>query len=200
MIMESPYQDVQPSIFHLSADASRIITLKLNPGMGVSPALNKIERIFKVYNPAQPFEYSFVDEDYARKFGDEQRVGELAALFATLAVLISCLGLFGMAAFMAEQRVKEIGVRKILGASIFNLWRLLSADFAVLVIIALTISFPVAYYFMYNWLQGYQYKAELSWWIFALAGAVTITITLITVSFHTVKAALTNPVKSLRSE
>ncbi|MEN0055447.1 MAG: ABC transporter permease [Mucilaginibacter sp.] len=200
MVMQSPYQEVQPSMFHLSGDASRIVTIRLNPAMGANEALNKIEHVFKIYNPAQPFEYSFVDEQYARKFGEEQRIGQLSAVFASLAVLISCLGLFGMAAFMAEQRVKEIGVRKILGASIFNLWSLLSADFAMLVMIALVISFPLAYYFMHSWLQGYQYKAELSWWIFALAGVCTITITLLTVSFHTVKAALVNPVKSLRSE
>ncbi|MDN5284101.1 MAG: FtsX-like permease family protein [Mucilaginibacter sp.] len=200
MIMESPYEEVKPSIFHLSKDASRIITLKISPTMGSSEALNKIEKIFKEYNPAQPFEYHFVDEDYALKFGDEKRVGQLAGLFASLAILISCLGLFGMATFVAEQRVKEIGVRKVLGASVFNLWSLLSTDFVVLVTISLLIASPTTYYFMHNWLQGYQYRSEISWWIFALAGIGAILITLITVSFQAIKAALMNPVKSLRSE
>ena len=134
------------------------------------------------------------------KFANEERIGKLASCFAGLAIFISCLGLFGMASFMAEQRVKEIGVRKVLGATVFNLWQLLSKDFVVLVIIALLIASPTAYYFMKNWLQGYQYHTEINAWIFAAAAAGAMAITLLTVSYQGIKAALANPVKSLRSE
>ena len=200
MVMSSPYEPVKQTFFFLDKDPQGVVTIRINPRMSTHEALEKIAGIHQKYSPAAPFDYKFADEEYAKKFDGETRIGKLAGFFTLLAIFISCMGLFGMASFMAEQRTKEIGVRKVLGASIFNLWRLLSADFAALVIIALTISFPVAYYFMHNWLQGYQYKTELSWWTFGLAGASTIMLTLITVSFHTIKAALANPVKSLRSE
>ena len=137
---------------------------------------------------------------YSKKFATEERIGKLASSFAGLAIFISCLGLFGMASFMAEQRFKEIGVRKVLGATIFNLWRLMTKDFVTLVIIALFIAVPVAYYFMHGWLQHYTYRTGLSWWIFAVTAAGAIIITLLTVSYQSIKAALANPVKSLRSE
>ena len=148
----------------------------------------------------QPFEYRFVDEDYAKNFDIEVRVGKLATFFAALAIFISCLGVFGMASFTAEQRIKEIGVRKVLGASVFNLWQLLSKDFVMLVFISLVIATPTAYYFMHSWLQNYQYRTELSWWIFGAAGFGALFITLLTVSFQSIKAAMANPVKSLRTE
>lgn len=130
----------------------------------------------------------------------EQRIGKLAAFFASLAILISCLGLFGMASFMAEQRVKEIGVRKVLGASVFNLWRLLSTDFIALVAVSLLIDSPVAWYLMHNWLQHFDYRSGISGWIFVLTGLGAILITLVTVSFQSIKAALANPIKSLKTE
>ncbi|HEX4849830.1 MAG TPA: FtsX-like permease family protein, partial [Puia sp.] len=142
----------------------------------------------------------FADEDYAKKFGNEVRIGKLAGFFAVLAIFISCLGLFGMASFMAEQRTKEIGVRKVLGASVFNLWRLLSKDFVWLVIISLLIASPLAYFFMSRWLESYEYRADLSWWVFVAAGAGALLITIITVSYQSIRAALMNPVKSLRTE
>jgi ABC-type antimicrobial peptide transport system permease subunit len=141
-----------------------------------------------------------VDEDYARKFGDEERVGKLATFFAILAIFISCLGLFGLASFVAEQRTKEIGVRKVLGASVTNLWALLSKDFVILVIISLFIASPIAYYFMNQWTQKYTFRTDISWWIFVLTGLGALSITLLTVSFQAIKAAVMNPVKSLRSE
>ena len=141
-----------------------------------------------------------MDEEYAKKFGNEQRIGKLASFFAILAIFISCLGLFGMASFVAEQRTKEIGVRKVLGASVFNLWRLLSKDFVLLVLLSCTIAIPVAYYFVHAWLGNYAYRTEVSWWIFAATGIGALLITLITVSFQAVKAAIVNPVKSLRTE
>jgi len=166
----------------------------------MSKALPKIEAVFKKLIPAVPFDYQFVDEDYAQKFAAEERIGKLAGFFTILAVFISCLGLFGLSSFIAEQRTKEIGIRKVLGASAFSLWRLLSNEFSALVIISLFIAVPFAYYFMHNWLQDYQYRAPLSWWIFASAGVGALIITLLTVSFQAIKAAIANPVKSLRTE
>jgi putative ABC transport system permease protein len=199
MIVESPYQPVRASLYHLSSN-NPILNIKINPAAGVPQALAKVEEVFKKYNPDIPFEYSFVDDEYAKKFGNEERIGKLAGFFAILAIFISCLGLFGMASFMAERRTKEIGVRKVMGASVLNLWGLLSKDFIMLVFISLLIAVPVAYYLMYNWLQNYQYRSEISWWIFAVAGAGILIITLLTVSFQSIKAALMNPVKSLKAE
>ncbi len=200
MVSESPYAPVRPTLFHMLKGGGDFVLMKINPKISAHEAIAKIEGVYKTYNPAQPFEYQFVDEAYAQKFGNEERIGKLATSFASLAIFISCLGLFGMASFMAEQRVKEIGVRKVLGASVFNLWRLLSKDFISLVLISLVIASPIAYYFMHNWLQNYEYRSDMSWWIFAVTGLGAITITLLTVSYQSIKAALANPVKSLRSE
>ena len=138
--------------------------------------------------------------EFGKKFAIEERIGKLATFFAGLAIFISCLGLFGLASFMAEQRTKEIGVRKVLGASVANLWGLLSKDFVLLVMVAFGIATPIAWYLMSNWLSKYEYRTEISWWIFAVSGAGALVITLLTVSFQAIKAALMNPVKSLRSE
>jgi len=200
MVVESPYSQPKPTVYFLSKDPSSIVLLKINPKMSARDAIDKIGSVFKSYAPELPFEYQFVDQDYAKKFGNEERIGTLASSFATLAIFISCLGLFGMASFMAEQRIKEIGVRKVLGATVFNLWQLLSKDFVLLVLIALLIASPVAWYFMHGWLQNYDYHADVAWWIFIITGAGAMTITLLTVSFQSIKAALANPVKSLRSE
>lgn len=200
MVMQSPYGQVKPSIFHLYTSAQNFIIIRIHPAVSAGGALYKIENVFKRFNPEQPFEYRFTDEEYAKKFGDEQRIGKLAGFFAMLAIFISCLGLFGMASFIAEQRTKEIGVRKVLGASVFNVWRLLSKDFVVLLFISFLIAAPVAYYFMHGWLQNYEYRSEISWWIFSSAGIGALIITLLAVSFHSIKAAIANPVKSLRTE
>ncbi len=200
IITDSPYGQVKPAVFFLNKGAGGTILLRIKPQVSANAAIEKIEPIFKQFNPDQPFQYNFVDELYARKFGDEQRIGQLAAFFAGLAIFISCLGLFGMASFMAEQRIKEIGVRKVLGASVFNLWRLLSTDFVALVLIALIIASPVAWYLMHGWLQHFDYRSSISGWIFVLTGAGALFITLITVSFQSIKAALANPIRSLKTE
>ena len=202
MVMASPYEPVEPMMFFVKALNGSVscINIRVNPGVAMSRAIPKIEAAFKKLVPAAPFEYKFADDEYAMKFAAEERISKLAVFFAVLAIFISCLGLFGLASFVAEQRTKEIGVRKVLGASLFDLWRLLSKEFALLVIISLFIAAPLAYYFMHGWLQNYQYRAELSWWIFAAAGAGALVITMLTVSFQAVKTALMNPVKSLRSE
>ena len=148
----------------------------------------------------KPFEYHFVDQEYAKEFDNEERLGNLATVFAGLAIFITCLGLFGMATYMAEQRIKEIGVRKVLSASVFALWQLLSKDFALLVFLSIIIASPVAYYFMHNWLRNYPHHSDVAWWLFIVTAFGAIFITLITVSFQAIKAALANPIKSLRSE
>jgi len=200
VITESPYTPVRPTLYYMNTDNVNFEIFKINPASSTRAAINKIEDVFKKYSPLQPFDYKFVDDEYAKKFGTEERVGKLAGFFAVLAIFISCLGLFGMASFMAEQRTKEIGVRKVLGASVANLWGLLSKDFIGLVVISLLISIPAAYYFMNSWLQNYEYHSGLPWWIFAGAATGALLITLLTVSYQSIKAALANPVKSLKTE
>ncbi len=200
MVMQSPYRPVKQTVFLLNRGNENFINLKLNPQKNASESLAKIEATFKKLIPSAPFDYKFADEEYARKFSDEERIGKLAGFFTILAVLISCLGLFGLASFMAEQRKKEIGVRKVLGASIANVWGLLSKEFVILVIISCLIAIPIAYYYLHEWLQQYQYRTSITWWV--LLGSVigALFITLATVSYQAIKAALANPVKSLRSE
>jgi putative ABC transport system permease protein len=200
MVMESPYQPVQPTIFFLDYGWTVVITVRLNPELSVQTALDAIAPVFRNYNPGSPFEYKFIDQDYARKFADEQRIGSLASVFAILAIFISCLGLLGLASFMAEQRTREIGVRKVLGASLFHLWRMLSVDFLVLVVISCVIAIFVSRYFLKQWLQQYDYRTPMSWWVFAVASVGALLITLLTVSFQAIRAAMMNPVRSLRTE
>lgn len=201
MVMESPYDPVRQTMYLVNNEnADAYIHIRINPKLSTREALTKTETIFKKLVPSVPFDYDFVDTEYAEKFAAEERIGTIASFFAALAIFISCLGLFGLASFIAEKRTKEIGIRKVLGATIYNLWKLLSKEFVVLVIIASLIATPVAYYFLNNWLQNYEYRTAISWWVFAIAIGGALLITLLTVSFQTIKAALTNPVKSLRSE
>jgi ABC-type antimicrobial peptide transport system permease subunit len=177
-----------------------VINFKLNGEHSTADNLKKAEAIFKRYNPEYPFEYNFVDADYARKFADERRTGTLAGLFAGLTIFISCLGLFGLATYTAENRIKEIGVRKVLGASVPGITVLLSRDFLKLVVVSFFIAAPLAWYAMYTWLKGYSYRVEIRWWVFLLAGLLSVLISLLTVGYQAVRAAIANPVKSLRSE
>jgi len=200
LLMESPYTRVKPTVFLCSHQNAGVLLMKLNPRLSPSAALAKLEPVFKSFKPESLFETQFVDMEYNLKFQNEERIKTLAAFFAVLAVLISCLGLFGLASFVAEQRTKEIGVRKVLGASVFRIWRMLSKEFVYMVLIACFIAIPIAWYFLTNWLNQYEYRTTLSWWLFALAIAATLFVTLLTVSFQAIKAALANPVKSLRTE
>ena len=200
IVMGSPFEPILPTVFLIDYNNQYTINIKLNQKIGTTTAVSKIASVFQKYNPAVPFDYKFVDEEYAKKFVNEERLGKISSIFAILAILISCLGLFGLASFIAEQRTKEIGIRKVLGASVANVWQLLSKDFVVLVIISCLIAAPIAYYFMNNWLQKYTYRTEISWWIFAISGAGALAITLLTVSYQAIKAAVMNPVKSLKSE
>ncbi len=200
MVMESPYTPVKPTIFLMNPEWAGTINIRIKPGVPLRTALSKIEHVFKRVNPGSPFDYNFTDEVYAKKFSDEERIGNLATFFAVLAVFISCLGLFGLASFVAEQRTKEIGIRKVLGASIPSIWKMLSKDFVLLVVISCLIAIPVAWYYLHQWLQQYEYRTEISWWVFAFASMGAMVITLLTVSFQAIKAAVANPVKSLRTE
>jgi ABC-type antimicrobial peptide transport system permease subunit len=200
MVVTSPYAPAVPSVFFLSPYGTNWINIRVNPEISTADALPKIEAVFKKIIPSVPFDYKFADEEYALKFAAEEKVGKLASVFAALAIIISCLGLFGLASFIAEQRTKEIGIRKIVGASVFNLWKMLSKDFVVLVVISCLIAIPIAYYFLAGWLKQYEYRTEISWWIFAVTSLAALVITLLTVSYQAVKAALMKPVNSLRSE
>lgn len=200
MIKENPFSPVNPSFFVVNRRNVNVISIKLANAAGIPEALGKVESVFRKYNPASPFTYQFADEEYAKKFGDEERIGKLATFFAVLAIFISCLGLFGLASFIAEQRTKEIGIRKVLGASVANLWQMLSKDFVVLVIISCLISSPIAFHFMDKWLTNYTYRVEISWLVFVITGLGALVITLLTVSYQAIRAALTNPVKSLKTE
>jgi ABC-type antimicrobial peptide transport system permease subunit len=200
MLMESPYEPVRKTIYMIDKSGGSVINIRLNPHLSTREALAKIEATFKKYDPASPFVYTFVNDAYARKFSEEERTGKLALMFAGLAIFISCLGIFGLASFVAGQRSKEISIRKILGASMTNLWRLLSGDFVMLVIIAFFIAAPLSWYLMKDWLQQYEYRTTLSWHIFAVAGMGAVVITLLTVSYHAIKAVLINPATHLKSE
>jgi putative ABC transport system permease protein len=168
--------------------------------MSATDALEKIESMQSKLAPSSTFEYSFVDEDYGIKFKAEQRIGSLTSVFAALAIFISSLGLFGLSSFVAEQKTKEIGVRKVIGASLFNIWSLLSKEFIVLVLISFVMAMPVAYYYLHLWLLTYPYHTEINPMVFVYAGVGVLLITVVTVSVHGVRAAMANPMKSLRSE
>jgi len=198
--MESPYRPISPLTIIFNKDWVGNLDIRLNPNMPASKAIALMKPIFDKYNPAFPFEYHFADEEYAKKFDYEELVGNLAAIIAVLAIFISCLGLFGLASFTAEQRVKEVGVRKVLGASVFNLWRLLSKDFLILVLLSCAIAIPVGWYCMNEWLKNYHYRTTINIGVFAAVLLVAVIITLLTVSFQAIKAAMANPVKSLRTE
>jgi putative ABC transport system permease protein len=201
MVAQSPFAPVKQSVFMIDDDSyMNVITVKMNPKMSASEALGIIGPIFKKYNPSAPFEYKFNDEEYARKFALEMRIGNLAGFFTILAIFISCLGLFGMASFMAEQRIKEIGVRKVLGASVPHLWALLSRDFLVLVGLSFFIAVPLAYRVMHSWLMRYEYRVAISVWVFVVTMVLAMVITLATVSWQAIRAAMANPVRSLRTE
>lgn len=198
-LMESPFTPVQPAVFNHGRGGNNIM-YRLAPNANMQDAIKKIGKIFDAYNPAYPYIYQFVDEEYNRKFSLEALVGKLAGVFAALAIFISCLGLFGLAAYVAEQRTKEIGIRKVLGASIAQVWLLLSKEFILLVMLSCVIATPVAFYFLKDWLQKYEYRITIGPGVFVLSAVAAIVITLVTISFQAIKAALTNPVKSLRSE
>lgn len=200
MVKGSPFEPTQPSIIFVSENDLAWLYIKIKPSVSAHDALPEIHKAFTSIVPSAPFDYRFADEVYAEKFRSEERVGKLAGIFSLLAVLISCSGLFGLASFVAEQRTKEIGIRKIMGASIANLWRMLTGEFVRLVIISCVIAIPISFYFMDKWLMQYAYRMQVSWIVFASAVIGALIVTLLTVSYQAIRAAMTNPVESLRSE
>ena len=199
-LMNSPFEPAEPTMFLYNPSDASNIALRLRADADIHTAMAKLAPIFNRYNPAYPFLFEFADKSYAQKFNLEVLVGSLSGLFAGLAIFISCLGLFGLAAYMAEQRTREIGIRKVLGASVANLWLLLTRDFIVLVAVSCVIASPLAFYFMHNWLEKYNYRITIGPGIFLLAAAMALVITILTISFQAVRAAANSPVKSLRSE
>lgn len=199
MVMTSPYNQVKPTIYYINNNSNFII-VRLNPGMSAAASLAKIAPVFTAFNPNEPFDYHFVDQEYDRKFSAEERIGKLAGCFAALTIFISCIGLFGLASFVAQQRTREIGIRKVMGASVFALWKMLSGEFILLVAVAGIMAVPVAWHFLDKWLAQYQYHREVSPWFFITAGLGALLITLLTVSYHAISAATMSPVKSLRTE
>lgn len=194
------YGSPDPVMFTYDSSDFKTLYIRYKDGVRPEAALEKIAAVMKKDNPAYPFSYSFVDEEFNKIFTSEKLVGQLSRLFAGLAILISCLGLFGLSAYTAERRTKEIGIRKVLGASVGGITRLLSREFLQLVVLSAVIAFPIAWLTMSNWLQQYHYRISIHWWVFAVAGVAAIGIALLTISFQSVKAALINPVRSLRSE
>ena len=199
LVMASPFQRVQPGYYYLVPDVNtNNIIIRVRPDQPMHTALAAIEKVMHRYNPESPFDYRFVDTDYAEKFAEEERVDSLARTFTILAIFISCLGLFGLAAYSAEQRTKEIGVRKVLGSSAFRIWRLLTTDILRLVALSCSIAIPLSGLFMQRWLQQYEYRASSPWWIYCAACGGALFLALFTVSLHAWKAAHTNPIDSLR--
>jgi len=201
MIAQSPYEPVKQGVYVYDRyNNFSYYTLRLNPDQSASKNIAAVEQVFKEHFPDIPFDYDFVDAEFGEKFAAEKRIGTLSGIFTALAILISCLGLFGLTSFVAEQRTKEIGVRKVLGATVFNVWNMLSKDFLKLVTISCFIAIPISYYIMNGWLQDYPYRVILEWWIFLLAVVGAMGVTVLTVSFQAIKAAKANPIKSLRTE
>lgn len=200
MVVDSPYEPVKQSIYVLNYEGNVWLNIRLNPELSTHEAITRVERVFQAVLPSIPFEFKFTDDEYNKKFADEERIGKLATMFTVLAVFISCLGLFGLASFVTQQRTKEIGIRKVMGATIASLWGLLSREFIVTVAISILIAIPVAWYILQHWLDSFQYRTQLSWLVFVGAGVAALVISLCTVSYQSFKAALINPVRSLRSE
>jgi ABC-type antimicrobial peptide transport system permease subunit len=202
MIMESPYREVRPNIYGLDTkfQDANWINIKLNPDRSAIESIAAVEVVMKNFAPSVPFAYKFADAEYGSKFSSEERIGKLSYVFAGLATLISCLGLIGLASFVAEQHTKEIGIRKVLGASLLQLWGLLSSNFVVLILLSSAVAIPISYILMSQWLQKYHYRIEISWQTIALSVVGALIVTILTVSYQAIKAAMANPVKSLRSE
>jgi putative ABC transport system permease protein len=195
---ESLRQNISPVSFILGRSRG-FASFKINTS-NIHEIVKQAENKWKTLAPGMPFSHQFLDESFDEMYRNEQRVGKIALIFAVLAVFIACLGLFGLSTFIAEQRTKEIGIRKVLGASVQGIVRLLSKNFLILVLVSFIIAAPLAWYFMNSWLQDFAFRVDIGWWVFALAALIAVVIALTTVSFQAIRAALSNPVKSLRSE
>ncbi|CDS97493.1 putative ABC transporter, permease protein [Sphingobacterium sp. PM2-P1-29] len=199
-INDSPYSPVTPLLIYPAKEWMLNMGVRTNPSLPIDHNLKQMEEILKKFNPAYPFEYKFVDQQFATKFKEQQQTAQLALIFSGLAIFISCLGLLGLASYIAELRTKEIGIRKVLGASVTGITAMLSRDFVKLVLIAILLASPIAWWTMNKWLEDFSYRIEIQWWIFAVAGIAALTIAILTVSTQAIRAANTNPVKTLRDE
>ncbi len=199
LVMRSPYDNTMPAVFYLR-NFLNAIHVRIADGANTSDALVKIGSLMKNISPDVPFEYHFADEEFDKKFAFEEQVGKLATVFATLAIIISCLGLFGMASFITQRRTKEIGIRKVVGATVFRIWKMMSAEFVVIVMVSFLIAAPLSWYAMSRWIERFVYRTDVSWEVFAVAGIGSLVVTMLTVSFQLVKAASQSPVRSLKSD
>lgn len=200
VIMRDPFKPVPPAVIQFSPDYFQVVLVRLRPGDDLKKTLATVRTVVEKYDPASPFEYSFVNEEFDTKFATENQVAKLTGIFAGLAILISCLGLFGLTMFMTERRSKEVSIRKVLGASVLNLWLMLSREFVWLVTIACLIASPLAWWAMGKWLEKYDYRIEISWPVFAMAGLAALAVALVTISTQAIKASIANPVDRLKAE
>jgi putative ABC transport system permease protein len=196
----TPFAKQSPHIYFIRYTGAGYLTVRITPGTNAHDALKKIETVVKNVDPSAPFDYKFQDDDYAEQFHHEERIGKLASVFAMLAIFISCIGIFALAAFAAGQRTKEIGIRKVLGASVFALWQMLAKEFLILVGLAVLVASPLAYYLLQQWLLRYDYRIEVPLLVFVITAVFALLITLLTISYQALKAAWINPVKSLKAE
>jgi putative ABC transport system permease protein len=199
MVTQSPYEPAYPSVF-FSGGYLGTITIRVNPDLPMAISLAKMNAVFRKYNPSSPFVFSFNDEDYGKKFLNEERIGKLATTFSLIAILISCLGLFGLASFLTEQRAREIGLRKVLGASVPGIFNLVAKEFLLLVIYSSLIAIPISWYSLHEWLAQYDYHTSIAWWIFLATALGALLVTLLTVGYQSIKLAMTSPIKSLKTE
>ena len=199
-VSNNVYKPADPLIMFADTAYAHVLSIRFKADVDLTSALAKVEKVIKTNNPGYPFSYEFVDEVFGQFFKAETLIGKLAGIFSSLAIIISCLGLFGLASFTAERRTKEIGIRKVLGASVSGITGLLSKDFLKPVLLSVIIAFPVSWWLMFNWLNEYEYKMTIHWWVFAIAGLLVVLIALATISFQSIRAAFANPAKSLRTE
>ena len=200
VVMGSPFTPVEPLMIYYNPDASNSISIRLNQESQLQKSLGMIETVFKKYNPSVPFEYQFVDDEFGKKFATEELISKITNIFAGLAIFICCLGLAGLVSFTVEKRIREIGIRKVLGASVSQVLLLVSREFVKLVGIAFFLAIPVAWWFMHNWLDRYEYHTTISIWLFGVVGIIMMMLTLFVIVINAFKAAVTNPARSLRTE
>jgi ABC-type antimicrobial peptide transport system permease subunit len=200
VVAESPYKPVNPMMVMYNPYWSSVVSIRLANGIQPQKAMQSVENIFKQYNPAYPFEYKFIDQEFGKKFLTEELISKITNIFAALAIFICCIGLAGLASFTIEKRIREIGIRKVLGATVQQLLMLISKEFLKLVLLAFIIATPLTWWLMHNWLQNYDYRIGISPWLFGIVGIMILLLTLIVVSLNTMRAAMRNPTKSLRSE
>ncbi|TSD66918.1 FtsX-like permease family protein [Inquilinus sp. KBS0705] len=200
IVMDSPFTPVDPLMVYYNPNGSAMVSVRLKDGVAPQKAIASLEGIFKKYNPKNLFEYQFVDQEFGKKFATEELISHITNIFSGLAIFICCIGLAGLASFTIEKRFREIGVRKVMGASVQQLLMLISTEFLIMVLVAFVIAVPLTWWLMHNWLQKYTYHISISIWMFTIVGVLILLLTLVVVSLNTLKAALANPVKSLRSE